>query len=97
MTGAAALAYEGLKTGINTRVLTIDKAAYENGEEYLSALSGALDLTMRENGIELKSEIIDGMAGFIADNFSETQELTDSAACEIIFSYYDAYRASQDK
>ena len=84
-------AFENIKSGINSDVLTIDKRNYETPEDYKADISTALDLTLKENEISLDKEIVDEMASYVADNFSDTKEITDTEACEIIFSYYDAY------
>jgi len=83
--------FESIKSGINTSVLTIDKNGYENEEDYVADVSSALDETLKTNGIELEKEIVDGIADYVADNYSETKEITDEEACDIILNYYDAY------
>lgn len=90
--GEDALAsYESIKSGINSSVLSIDKNSYEIREDYVADLSTALDSTLKDNGIEIEKQIVDEMAVYVADNFSEVKEITDEVAIEIIFSYYDAY------
>ena len=86
-----AVPYESIKSGINSSVLSIDKNNYEIREDYIADLSTALDSTLKDNGIEIEKQIVDEMAVYVADNFSEVKEITDEVAIEIIFSYYDAY------
>ena len=83
--------FEDVKSKINTNVLTVDKNAYETEEEYVAEISSALDGVLVESGILLEEEELSAMADFVADNFSETKELTDEDACEIIFSYYNTH------
>ena len=88
--------FENIKSKINTNVLTVDKNAYNTKEEYVAEISSALDGVLTENGIVLDEEELSVMADFVADNFNETKELTDGDACEIIFSYYSAYKAHNE-
>ena len=83
--------YDNIKTSINTDILTIDKNTFETKEEYVNELSEALDTTLKNNEIELEREIVDTMAEYIADNYSDTVEISDEEASDIILSYYDAY------
>lgn len=89
--------FENIKSKINANVLTVDKNAYETKEEYVAELSSALDGVLAENGIMLEEEELSAMADFVADNFSETKELTDAEACEIIFSYYNTYTQNSEQ
>ncbi len=83
--------YDNIKDGINSDILTIDKESFSTEEEYVAEVSDALDATLKENNIELEREIVDTMAQYVADNFSDTEVLTDDMASDIIISYYDAY------
>ncbi len=83
--------YEEIKTGINNDVLSIDKESYETEEEYVSEISNALDITLKNNSIELEKEIVDTMAQYVADNFSDMEVLTDEEVSDVIIYYYDAY------
>lgn len=83
--------YESIKQSINTDILTIEKSNYGAEEEYVEEISGALDAVLKDNGISLDEEIVDSMAQYVADNFSDIAEIGDQEAADIIFSYYDAY------
>ncbi len=83
--------YENIKDSLNSDVLSIDKESYGTKEEYVADVSTALDTTLKNNNIELEKDIVDTMAEYIADNYSDTSELTDEMASDIIISYYDAY------
>ena len=82
--------YDNVKTGIND-VLSIKKEDFEEPEEYVGAISESLNNTFKDNGVELEPEIVDEMAQYVADNFSEVEELSDAEINDIILSYYDAY------
>ena len=83
--------YEDVKASLNKDVLTINREDFETDGEYIEEVSLALDTALQDSGIELDSEILDSMAEYIAENFSEAEELTDEMACDIFLSYYDAY------
>lgn len=83
--------YKSIKDAINTDILTIEKSIYETEEEYVEEISVALDTVLKDNGISLDEEIVDTMAEYVADNFSDVAEIGDQEAADIIFSYYDAY------
>lgn len=83
--------YENIKTSINEDILSINKADYENEEDYVADVSDSLDNLLRENEIELEKEIVDTMAEYVADNFSDLDTITDEQVSSIIISYYDAY------
>lgn len=87
----AADTYENIKNAINSDVLSIEKSDYETEEEYVEEISSALDTVLKNNDISLDGEIVDGMAKYVADNFSDISEIGDREASDIIFSYYDAY------
>ena len=71
--------------------MSIDKESYETEEEYVAEISNALDATLKSNQIELEKEIVDTMAQYVADNFSDMEVLTDEEVCDVIIYYYDAY------
>ena len=83
--------YDNIKNSLNSDVLTIDKNSYATEEEYVAEVSLALDTTLKNNNIELEKDIVDTMAQYVADNFSEVTEITDEEASDIILYYYDAY------
>ena len=82
--------YESVKSDIND-VLAIDKDDYATTEEYEAAISDQLEIALADNGIELDRGIVDNMSGYIAENYSDTEELTDEEFNDILLSYYDAY------
>lgn len=86
----AEISYEELKTDMN-KVLEVKKENYADEEDYKNALSGTLDSTLREHGITLEEEIVDEIADYVDDNFSEISELTDEEFNDIILQYYDIY------
>lgn len=83
--------YDNIKLSINNDILSINKEDYESEEEYVAEVSSALDNTLKENNITLEKEIIDTMAQYVTDNYSDIDEITDEQANDIILSYYDAY------
>ena len=83
--------YDNIKNSLNSDVLTIDKNSYATEEEYVAEVSNALDTTLKNNKIELEKDIVDTMAQYVADNFSEVNEITDEQVSDIILYYYDAY------
>ncbi len=87
--------YNSVKEGLKG-TLQINKADYASQEEYLAAVSASIDSTLKANSIELEQGIIDNMAIYVNDNFSDKEEITDADADELILSYYDAYLKSQE-
>ena len=84
--------YENLKTGLQD-VTALRKDDYETDEEYKGAVSDKLDETLKGEGIELETDIIDKMADYVADNYAGA-ELSDADVDDILLSYYDAYKAT---
>ena len=84
------VSYESLKNGMNN-VLSVKEENYETKEEYLSNLSGTLDTTLRDHGIELEREIVDSIAEYVDENYSHTVELSDEEFNDVLLHYYDAY------
>lgn len=82
--------YDNVKNELND-ILAINKEDYATEEEYTEAVGHELDTALTKNGIELDDEIIDEMAGYIAENFSDITEITDNDINMAILSYYDAY------
>ena len=85
--------YNDVKGSMN-EVLTVKKEDYGTEEEYVDALSDKLDVTLREHDIILDEAIVENMAEYVAENFSEQDELTDDEINDILLSYYDAYKNS---
>ena len=86
--------YDNVKQGVN-EVLRTNKEEYETAEEYKTALSESLDETLKDNGITLEEGIISEMANYIAENFSEKEEITDQDVTDAILYYYSAYMNNQ--
>ena len=84
------VSYESLKNGMTT-VLSVKEENYETKEEYLDNLSGTLDTTLRDHGIELEREIVDSIAEYVDENYSHTVELSDEEFNDVLLHYYDAY------
>lgn len=89
--------YEDVRGGLfNT--LSISKED-KTEEEYKAEVSTSLDTILKDNGIELDTEIVDGMASYIYDNYDqlnmagleEGTELSEQKMNDVIFSYFDAY------
>ena len=83
--------YDNIKASINKDILSIKKEDYATDEEYVTEVSCALDNTLKENNITLEKEIVDSMAQYVTDNYSDIDEITDEQVNDIILSYYDAY------
>ncbi len=83
--------YENIKTSLNNDILSLNKEDYATEEEYVADVSDKLDATLKENNITLEKDIVDTMAQYVSDNYSDVDEITDDEASDIILSYYDAY------
>ncbi len=83
--------YDNVIAGINNGAIKINKNEYATEEEYVDAVAVSLDATLKENNIDVEPEIVDDMAQYIADNYSDKDEITEEEANDIILSYYDAY------
>lgn len=89
--------YEEVRGGL-LNTLSISKED-KTEEEYKAEVSTSLDTVLKDNGIELDTEIVDGMANYIYDNYDELNladvgddaELSEQKMNDIIFSYFDAY------
>ena len=89
--------YEEVRGGLFD-TLSISKED-KTEEEYKAEVSTSLDTVLKDNGIELDTEIVDGMANYIYDNYDELNladvgddaELSEQKMNDIIFSYFDAY------
>ena len=88
--------YEDVKGSVND-ILAMDKESFvdEEGnvdeEAYVEAVSEQLDEALQSHDIVLEEEVLDGMAAFINENFSDLEQITDDEINDVIFSYYDAY------
>lgn len=84
------VSYDTLKDDMND-VLSVDRDNYQSDDEYMDALSMALDTTLRDNGIEIDDDIVDSIAEYIDSEYSSVTELTDKQFNDILLNYYDAY------
>ena len=84
------VSYDTLKDDMKD-VLSVDRDNYQSDDEYMDALSMALDTTLRDNGIEIDDEIVDSIAEYIDSEYSSVTELTDEQFNDILLNYYDAY------
>ena len=82
--------YDNVKTGLND-ILSTSRDDYETEEEYKADVSSKLDTTLKDNGIELEAEIIDGMTDYIVENYGDKTEITDQDITDALLSYYDVY------
>lgn len=89
----AAETFDNIRESINSDILTIKKEDYgeEQYDEYVADVSTAIDTMLKENEIELEKEIVDSMAEYVAENYSDVDSITEEEASDIILSYYDAY------
>ena len=86
--------YDDVKESVS-EVLSVKKDDFATEEEYKEELSSTLDKALTDNGIELDDEIIDGIADYIDENYSDVAEvvgeLTDEQFNDILLEYYDVY------
>ena len=82
--------YDELKSDMNN-LLSVKKDNYETEEEYMDALSGTLDDTLRNHGIELEKDIVDEIASYVDKEYSDKEEFTDEEFNDVLLYYYDAY------
>lgn len=82
--------YENLKSDIND-CLAIDKEDFATDEEYKAELSSSINDALVENNITLEKDIVDSMADYVAENYSDKDSISEEEFNDILFSYYDAY------
>ncbi len=82
--------YDELKDGM-TDVLAVKQEPGQSREEYMENLSTTLDNTLTEHGIKLEYEIVDSIAEYIDENYSNKEEFTDEEFNDVLLHYYDAY------
>ena len=87
--------YDNVKSGVN-ETLAIKESDYSSREEYVGAVSDSLDTTLKENGIELERGVVDNMAEYVADNYSDVDSVSDQELNDIILSYYDSYLKNEE-
>ena len=84
------VSYDSLKNDMSN-VLSVERSDYATDDEYYGAIGAVLDSTLRENGIALEGEIIDSIAEYIGDEYSDIDEMTDAQFNDMLLYYYDAY------
>lgn len=84
------ITYDELKGEMNN-LLSVKKEDYETDSEYMEALSGTLDDTLRNHGIELEKEIVDSIAEYVDKEYAGKEEFTDEEFNDVLLHYYDAY------
>jgi hypothetical protein len=82
--------FDNIKNSINEDVLSISKEN-KTEEEYVAEVSTAIDTMLKENEIELEKDIVDSMAEYVSENYSDVESISDEEVNDIILSYYDAY------
>ena len=82
--------YENIKSDFN-EILAIDRESFSTEEEYKAEVNNQVSAALESNGIELDAEIVSSMSDYIADNFSDLEEITDADVNDAILSYYSAY------
>lgn len=92
----ATVTYDNLKESMN-EVLAVDRENYETEEEYKEVLTNTLDEKLKENNINIEKEIVENIADYVDENYSEKYEnLTDEEFNDILLSYFDAYLEYQE-
>lgn len=82
--------YENIKDDFNG-ILAIDRESFATDEEYKAEVNTQVSAALESNGILLEDEIVTGMSDYIAENFTDLEEVTDEAVNDAILSYYSAY------
>ena len=91
--------YENVKVGV-VEILEMNKEDFATNEEYVASVQDKLDDTLTNNGIVLEEEVLNTMANYVSENYSEipdVSEITDAEINDVIFSYYEAYLANSGK
>ena len=81
--------YDDIKDGIND-ILAINYEDYANDDEYTAAIADSLNSTLKEQGIELDTEVVTQMADYVGTEFKYHEEFTEDDINDILLSYYDA-------
>ena len=90
MTGDATEVYEEVVGEVDT--ILNKKDDFATKEEYQESIATDLDAVLREYDIELEPEIIEDMAGLVAEKFFEHEgEITEDDINEALLFSYDAY------
>ncbi len=89
--GAPEVDYDELKSDVE-KVLNVKQENYDSEEEYKEALCSVLNSTLKDHGIELEKEIVDEIADYVGENYSDVDSLTDEEFNSILLHYYEAYQ-----
>ena len=87
---SAVAIYENVKTGVND-VLALNESDYATRDEYIAAVSTELDETLKANDIKLDEATLETMSNYIADNYSDVDEITDEDINRALLSYYSSF------
>lgn len=90
--GVPVVSYDQLKNDME-EVLSIDRESYQSDEDYKQALTTTLDNTLIDHGIVLEDEIVEDIADYVDEHFSEIEELTEAQFNSILLHYYEAYQS----
>ena len=82
--------YDGVKEGLN-ELIKIDKDSYETEEEYRGAVAESLNETLLEHDIQLTTDVVEGLADHVVDNYGDLEEISDEQITDIILEYYGSY------
>ena len=85
--------YENVKEDFRD-VLNHNKSDFTTEEEYREAISQDFDKTLTENNITLSDDIKNEMLDYIADNYGETEEITDDDINSALLSYFASHGGS---
>ena len=84
------ISYDDLKEDMN-QILDVKKDNYADEDDYMKALSDSLNSTLRQHGVTLDSDVIDEVASYVDENFSQLTEFTEADFNDLILQYYDIY------
>ena len=84
------ISYDDLKEDMN-QILDVKKDNYADEDDYMKALSDSLNSTLRQHGVTLDSDVIDEVASYVDENFSQLSEFTEADFNDLILQYYDIY------
>ena len=85
--------YEEVKSDLKG-ALELNSSDFDSEEEYKAAVSNKVDEALKKQEIELGEEKIAGITDYIAENYSDTEEISDADIDSTLLSYYDAYLKS---
>lgn len=82
--------YDDLKSSMED-VLYVKNKDYNTDAERIAAITNSLDENLKDNGITLETGVVENIAKYIDENYSDETKLTDDEFNDILLSYYDAY------